>query len=248
MDMKPKILFLDCPLHPLTMNETLHFIARRLEGRLFTQHTAVNVAKIMQMQNDLWLQDAIQSSDIINVDGKALMWGARFCGFPIPERVTGIDLFHRLLAICEKRRYAVYLLGAREDVLQQTVARIQILHPSLPIAGYHHGYFWDDEMRVVDKIASSGARLLFVGISSPRKEIFIRQWGRALGVDFVMGVGGAFDILAGRVNRAPVWMQDMGLEWFYRLVQEPRRLWRRYLVGNSAFILAVLKAKIRSST
>jgi N-acetylglucosaminyldiphosphoundecaprenol N-acetyl-beta-D-mannosaminyltransferase len=121
------------------------------------------------------------------------------------------------------------------------------MHPDLPIAGYHHGYFWDNEQRVVDEIASSGARLLFVAISSPRKEKFIHKWQRALGVQFVMGIGGALDVMAGRFSRAPVWMQDLGLEWFYRFAQEPRRLWRRYLIGNSAFILAVLKAKMKKA-
>ncbi len=238
-----RIALLGCPLDPLTMNATLAIIAQRIESRKSTRHMAINVSKILMMQNDSRLRHAIESADIINADGKGLVWGGRFCGLNIPERVAGIDLFHRLIALSEERNYAVYFLGAREGVIRQVITRIKRLHPRLRIAGYHHGYFWDDEKRVVDEIAASGARLLFVAISSPRKEIFIHKWENFLNVDFIMGVGGTFDIVSGRLNRAPVWIQTMGLEWLFRLVQEPRRLWRRYLIGNSVFLLALLKAR-----
>ena len=115
----------------------------------------------------------------------------------------------------------------------------------LQLAGFHHGYFWEDENAVVTRIRESGARLLFVAITSPKKENFINRWRDRLGVDFVMGVGGTFDVVAGKVKRAPVWMQKSGLEWFYRVIQEPGRMWRRYLTTNLAFMLMVLKAKYR---
>ena len=112
------------------------------------------------------------------------------------------------------------------------------------LVGYHNGYFWDDEQAMVDRIRESKAQLLFVGITSPRKENFINRWRDQLGVTFVMGVGGTFDVAAGKVQRAPLWMQRWGMEWFYRVLQEPRRMWKRYLVTNVMFAWMVLKAKL----
>jgi N-acetylglucosaminyldiphosphoundecaprenol N-acetyl-beta-D-mannosaminyltransferase len=139
----------------------------------------------------------------------------------------------------------VFLLGAEEPVVKATTEVLQRKHPSLQIAGYHHGFFWNDEASVVSAIKASGAKLLFVAITSPRKENFIHQWREELGVDFVMGVGGTFDIVAGKVMRAPVWMQRVGLEWFFRALQEPERLWKRYLTTNSQFVALLVMAKIR---
>ncbi|MNR41476.1 putative N-acetylmannosaminyltransferase [compost metagenome] len=121
------------------------------------------------------------------------------------------------------------------------------MYPHLKVAGHHHGYFWDDEAAIVEKIRASGAQLLFVAITSPKKENFINRWQDQLGVNFVMGVGGTFDVVAGKVKRAPKWMQDCGLEWFYRIIQEPKRMWKRYFITNSKFAWLLLKAKLKIS-
>ncbi|MDE1179734.1 WecB/TagA/CpsF family glycosyltransferase [Paraburkholderia sp.] len=172
---------------------------------------------------------------MINIDGMGVVWGARLLGHAVPERVAGVDLFDRLLADAAEKGFPVFLLGATEQVVANTVARCSSLHPGLQVAGYHHGYFWADERAIVDKIRLSGARLLFVAITSPKKENFINRWKADLGVDFVMGVGGTFDVIAGKVKRAPVWMQKCGMEWLFRVVQEPRRMWKRYLSTNTHF-------------
>lgn len=228
-------------MHSVTMSETVKTILDRIDGGLFTQHAVVNVAKLVNMQNDLKLHNAVTSSDIINIDGMGLVIGMRLLGNKIPERVAGIDLFLELLQAAEQRQYPVFFLGAKENVLAEMLARLKQKHPNLKIAGYNHGYFWDDEQGVVRKIKNSGASLLFIAISSPKKEIFINRWKDEFGVCFVMGVGGSFDVLAGRVKRAPVFMQKIGLEWFYRFLQEPRRMWKRYLVTNTKFIWMLLK-------
>ena len=238
-----QIEFLGCPMHTATVNETVEHIDRRIQEGVFTQHVVVNVAKLINMRKDPALRQSVESCDIINIDGRGIVWGAHFCGYQVPERVAGIDLFQRLLGLAEQKEYPVYFLGARQMVVQKAVARIGSLHPNLPVAGFHHGYFWEDERAVVDEISRSGARLLFVAISSPKKENFINQWRDKLNVNFVMGVGGTFDVVAGNTKRAPLWMQQYGLEWFYRFLQEPRRMWRRYLTTNSAFALELLKQK-----
>jgi N-acetylglucosaminyldiphosphoundecaprenol N-acetyl-beta-D-mannosaminyltransferase len=227
-----------------TMEESVACIDERIQRRKFTQHCVVNVAKLVQMQKDHELRASVEACDIVNVDGMGVVWAARFLGEQVDERVAGIDLFWNLLQLSQRRGYPVYLLGATDKVVSKTASVIATSFPGIVLAGAHHGFFWDDEAGVVAKIKQSGARLLFVAISSPKKENFINRWREQLGVDFVMGVGGSFDVVAGEVSRAPHWMQRAGLEWFFRLLQEPRRMWKRYLTSNVAFIALVAKLKL----
>jgi N-acetylglucosaminyldiphosphoundecaprenol N-acetyl-beta-D-mannosaminyltransferase len=228
-----------------TESETVDLIRERVEQKQFTQHVVVNVAKIVHMQRDSVLAESIRACDIINIDGMGVVWAARMMGFDVPERVAGVDLFDALLAMAASRGLPVFLLGATPEVVRATADIVVLRHPNLVVAGYHHGYFWDDEQAVVEKIGASGARLLFVAITSPKKENFINRWRTQLGVDFVMGVGGTFDVVAGKVRRAPVWMQRAGLEWLYRVIQEPGRMWRRYLTTNAKFAALLLMAMLR---
>jgi N-acetylglucosaminyldiphosphoundecaprenol N-acetyl-beta-D-mannosaminyltransferase len=238
-----RINFLNAPMDIATMQETVSFIEDRIEKKLFLQHVVVNVAKIVNMQKDPVLAESVKACEVINIDGMGVVFGARFLGYDVPERVAGVDLFHELLAMSAKRDFPVFLLGATEEVVSKTVSKVKAQNPNLNIAGYNDGYFWDDEEAVVTKIRESGAKLLFVAITSPKKENFINKWQDRLGVDFVMGVGGTFDVVAGKVKRAPQWMQRAGLEWLYRVIQEPRRMWKRYLITNSQFAYLILKDK-----
>jgi len=247
MNEKPEYLpeavsFLGARMFPWSVAQTLQEIARRLDAGVFTQHVVVNVAKIVNMRADAGLREAVNGCDIINIDGMGVVWGARMLGFDVPERVAGVDLFFSLLAMASKRGDSVFFLGAREDVVNEATRRIRKRYPALEIAGWHHGYFWDDEETVVRQIANSGATMLFVAITSPKKEQFIHRWRDRLGVKFAMGVGGTFDIVGGKTKRAPVWMQRVGLEWLFRVIQEPRRMWKRYLVTNIKFVLLLLRA------
>lgn len=228
------------------MSETVDWIRKRIEKRHFTQHVVVNVAKIVHMQSDVVLAEAIRACDIVNIDGMGVVWGAKMLGAPVRERIAGVDLFERLLEMAAEHAMPVFLLGATPEVVERTANVVSTRHPLLRIAGYHHGYFGDDEEGVVDTIRRSGARLLFVAITSPKKEAFINRWRERLGVDFVMGVGGAFDVVAGKVRRAPHWMQRCGLEWLFRVIQEPRRMWKRYFVTNSKFALMLTRAWLAS--
>ncbi len=238
-----RIEFLKAPMDIATMQETVSFIESRIEQKQFLQHVVVNVAKIVNMQKDPVLAESVKACEVINIDGMGVVFGARFLGHEVPERVAGVDLFHELLAMSAKRDFPVFLLGATEEVVSKTVSKVKAQNPNLNIAGYNDGYFWDDEEAVVTKIRESGAKLLFVAITSPKKENFINKWQDKLGVDFVMGVGGTFDVVAGKVKRAPQWMQKAGLEWLYRVIQEPGRMWKRYLVTNSKFAYLLIKDK-----
>lgn len=235
-------------MHSCTMDETVREIARRLDCELFTQHVVVNVAKIVHMRRDPELAAAVTACDIINIDGAGVVFGGRALGYSIPERVAGIDLFDRLLQYSEAAGRKVYFLGAKPEILEAAVAATLRKYPALNVAGRHHGYFWDDERAVVENIRVSGAELLFVGISSPMKEQFIERRKDELGVKFAMGVGGSFDVVAGAVRRAPRWMQAAGLEWFYRVIQEPRRMFFRYLTTNTAFLWIWLSEFVTRAT
>jgi len=239
-----RIQLFSYPIDVVTMDETVEWISNRVAMRHFTQHVVVNVAKLVNMQSDPELASSIRACDIVNVDGMGVVWGARMLGHDIPERVAGVDLFGRLLQEAADRRFPVFLLGASDEVVKRAATECASRYPGLEIVGYHHGYFWSNEQAVVDQIRASGARLLFVAITSPKKENFINRWKSELGVDFVMGVGGTFDVVAGKVRRAPVWMQNLGLEWLFRVMQEPRRMWKRYLVTNSRFALMLGKARL----
>ena len=233
--------FLGAKVHPWSSGQTLSEINRRLNKNLFTQHAVVNAAKVINMHKDPMLREAVNSCDIVNADGMGVVWGARILGHDIQERVAGVDLFFRLLELAVETKECVFFLGAEQNVLEKAVLNIRKEYPGLKIAGWHHGYFWDDEESVVRLISSSNAGLLFVAITSPKKEQFIHRWREQLCVKFAMGVGGTFDIVAGMTNRAPKWMQKFGLEWLYRVIQEPDRMWKRYLSTNTLFVCYVIK-------
>lgn len=241
--LKDRIELFGVAMDALTMEETIEEISHRIGSGIFTQHVVVNVAKVVQMQSNPTLAAAVNACDIINIDGAGVVFGGRFLGLQIPQRVAGIDLFLRLLAHGEETGLSVFLLGAKPEIIEATVDKIRLTYPRLRIAGFHHGYFWEDEKRIVQMIRESHADLLFVGIGSPMKEQFINNWQQDLGVAFAMGVGGSFDVIAGKVKRAPAWMQRFGFEWLYRVIQEPRRMWKRYLVTNTKFLIMLIREK-----
>ncbi len=242
LDKRIKILgsYLDC----LSMDETLQKVIEAVEQKKGIQHVVINASKINLMHSDQELAEIVNSCPIINADGQSVVWAGRFLGHAIPERVTGIDLFEKLVEICAKKGYKPYFFGAQDHVVQKVVKHFTELYPSLCIAGYRHGYFHKDETeKIALDIQKSNADILFVAFSSPKKEYWIHENMELLKVPFAMGVGGSFDVIAGETQRAPKWMQRIGLEWFYRFIQEPRRMFKRYIIGNLKFCLLVFKEK-----
>lgn len=230
------------------MAETLSLIEAAVDDGRQIHHVVVNAGKVVQMQKDIQLRESVNGSDLINADGQAVVWASKFLGKPLKERVAGIDLMGNLVELAGKRKFKIYLFGAKEEVVSRVAEVYEQAHPGI-IAGYRNGYFnREEESDIAKDIAQSGADMLFVAITSPIKENFLYKHREILGgVNLVMGVGGSFDVVAGKTRRAPAWMQKIGLEWFYRFLQEPGRMWKRYLVGNSKFIWLILKEKIRGS-
>jgi N-acetylglucosaminyldiphosphoundecaprenol N-acetyl-beta-D-mannosaminyltransferase len=203
----------------------------------------VNAAKLVHMQRDPGLRRAVLAADVILADGMSVVWAARLLGRPLPERVTGIDLMHSLLELADADGLRLYCLGATEAVLEQTLDVIRRRHPGAVIAGAHHGYFQPGDVpSLLEAIRHSRADILFVAMGSPAKERFLARHADVLDVPVLHGVGGSFDVLAGKVRRAPSIVQAAGLEWLWRVMQEPRRLWKRYLVTNTRFSLMVAEA------
>ncbi len=235
--------FVNC----LTMDETIGEVERLVETGGPHQHVVLNAAKLVMMDEREDLNAIVSACSMINADGMSIVWGARLLGAPVPERVAGIDLFVRLVGRCAVRGWKPYFLGARPEVVDAVVARFAALHPDLRVAGHRSGY-WEpgEEAAVVSAIAASGADMLFLAVPSPLKEYWLSRHLEDLAVPFVMGVGGAFDVCAGVTRRAPAWMQRAGLEWLYRFGQEPRRMARRYLVGNLRFALLLARCRLRS--
>ncbi len=239
-----RIKLLGLPVDSLTMEETIGLIRDGIKNGKVIQHVVVNAAKMVNAQEDLALRQSIIESDIINADGQSVVWAARFLGNPLPERVAGIDLMERLVSMAHENGLKVFFLGAMESVVNEVVLKYKLKYSDSIVAGYRNGYFSSEEDgEVARQIAQSGAHILFVAITSPRKEIFLNQYKDVMKIPFVMGVGGSFDVVAGKVSRAPMWMQKSGLEWLYRVYQEPRRMWKRYLVTNSLFIFYVIREK-----
>ncbi len=240
-----RIHFFNAWLDPLTMEETLRRVQDIIQERKPEQHVVINVAKLVLMQKNKELRDIVNSCGLINADGQGIVWGARLLGLQIPERVTGIDLFMNIVKLADRKNYKVYFLGAKETTVKRVVDILSSDAPGLQAAGCRNGYFSaEEEKGVAEAIRDSGADILFVAMSSPKKEFFLKKYLDLMQVPFTMGVGGSFDVVAGETLRAPLWMQQAGLEWFFRFLNEPGRMWKRYLVTNAIFFGMLLKALI----
>jgi N-acetylglucosaminyldiphosphoundecaprenol N-acetyl-beta-D-mannosaminyltransferase len=234
------------PVAAVTMDDALDLVQEAVTTRRPLQIGVVNAAKIVNMRRDNELRADVLSSDLVLADGMAVVWASRMLGRPLPERVAGIDLMMRMLERGNAAGYRVYCLGATPEVLGGVLGRIKREYPGITIAGSHHGYFKDaDEAAVAAGIEQARPDILLIAMTSPRKERFLSRWSRRLAVPVCHGVGGSFDVFAGYVQRAPDRWQRLGLEWLYRVKQEPRRLWKRYFTTNSAFVAMVAGALLR---
>jgi N-acetylglucosaminyldiphosphoundecaprenol N-acetyl-beta-D-mannosaminyltransferase len=245
--MTKRITLMGCQIDNVSMEETL----RKVEGFIRSgqphQHVVVNVDKLVKASRDPELRRIINNCALVNVDGVPVLWAARLLGKPLKERVAGVDLFEALMRRAGEKGWRVFLLGAREEVVRAVAETYRRKYPRLVLAGWRNGYWQGaaEEAEVVETIRASQADLLFVAISSPQKEQFLGRYQAEMRIPFAMGVGGTFDVAIGRVRRAPLWMQKAGLEWFYRFLQEPRRMFHRYFIEDMAFIWLVIKEAAR---
>ncbi len=233
---RQRVELMGCLVDNLTMEETLDTV----EGFIATgrphQHVVVNVDKLVKARDDAELRRIINECSLINADGMPVVWASRLLGKPLKARVAGVDLFESLMKRSAEKGWRVFLLGAREEIVSKVKSDYELKYPGILIVGCRNGYWTpSEEPGVVEQIRQARADILFVAISSPKKEHFLGTYQSTMKVPFAMGVGGTFDVAAGKVKRAPRWMQEIGLEWFYRFLQEPRRMFRRYFIDDMAF-------------
>jgi N-acetylglucosaminyldiphosphoundecaprenol N-acetyl-beta-D-mannosaminyltransferase len=229
---------LGCPFDVATMGAAVDRCVQWCLGPR-APHTVitVNAAILCMMRRDSGLREACRRGDLILPDGMPVVWTSRLAGVPFPERVAGVDLMARLLQAASERRLGVFFLGARREVVSALARRCAREYPGLVVAGFQDGYFGPAEQEgIIERIRQAAPHLLFVGMPSPFKETWCERHRLSLNVPVIMGVGGAFDVLAEYVRRAPRLVQSLGLEWSWRLAMEPRKMWKRYLVTNSEYL------------
>lgn len=235
-----KTSILQVRIDRIDLNDTVKYCDQVIRTRVPHQIVVVNAAKLVKARTDKLLRRIINQADLVGADGMPLVWISRLLGNPIPGRVNGTDLMEKLAAHAASKGHSIYFLGAKPEVVKEVVARFRRQYPNLRVAGYRDGYFTpEEETQVVEDIRKSGADIIFLAFGSPKKEKFVRRHLYNMNVPVVHGVGGSFDVVAGVTKRAPLWMQNWGLEWFYRFLQEPSRMWQRYLVTNTGFVLLV---------
>lgn len=213
----------------VTVDEALSWAAATIAAGERRTIVTLNTTGLMLAERLPFYRQFVAAADLVVADGQPLVWLSPLFGHRLPARVAGIDLIEQLAEQAARQGHSIYLLGAELDTVATAATELTQRHPGLQVAGYHHGFLGEGEADVARLIADSGAAILLVGMGSPRQERFIQDnWDR-LGVNIAIGVGGSFEVMANRLHRAPRWLQRLGLEWAFRMFQEPRRLTRRYL-------------------
>jgi N-acetylglucosaminyldiphosphoundecaprenol N-acetyl-beta-D-mannosaminyltransferase len=237
---------LGCPITKLGLQDFVQSAENFISSGKPHYIAVVNVAKVIKMRSDPFLDESVRSADLIGADGVPLVWASRLLGDSLPGRVNGTDLMYSLMAKANEKGYRIFFFGAKQEVLDKVVETVRRRYPGIQIAGFHHGYFSSsEEWDIVQQIRAAQADILFIAFDTPKKELWVKRYLAEMNVSVVHGVGGSFDVFAGVIPRAPLWMQRGGLEWFFRMCQEPRRMWRRYLITNTVFVVILMKEWVR---
>jgi N-acetylglucosaminyldiphosphoundecaprenol N-acetyl-beta-D-mannosaminyltransferase len=245
----PKVAVLGVEFHAVNFQSALRYVDEFIRQRSPRQVCLANAFTLSLAIKDIELARVLQKADLVLADGMSIVWGSRWIGVHLPGRVAGPDL---TLALCEQaqaRGHRIFLLGSTPDTLQMLIRNLMLKWPRLSIAGHYCPPVCDRLSETENDVIESLIRqccpdILLVCMSTPKQEKWIAQNLDRLQVPVCIGVGAAFDFISGRVPRAPAWLQNIGLEWLYRLWCEPRRLWRRYLLGNAIFLSSLLSHKL----
>lgn len=243
-----RVTILNTLIDVLTMKETIDLVEQYVITKTPLHLMGVNADKINEVNSNERMKQIVNSCGIINADGASVIMASKYLNKPLPERVAGVDLMQELVALSARKGYSIYLLGAKQEVVIKTAEVLKDKYNDLSIVGVHNGYFKEDEWpQIYEDINKVNPDFVFVGITSPMKEYLI-EFLQSMGAKSVfMGVGGSFDVISGNIPRAPLWMQKCNLEWLFRVIQEPRRLFKRYFFGNIKFIKSIWneKSKLR---
>jgi len=239
-----RVAFLGCPVDCLTSDALLAELTESIRGRQPAKVIQfVNANKVAMVRSEPWMGELLERADYVLADGQPMLPLAAMLGITIPERIDGIGLMHKLLKLADREGFSIYLLGARQEIVEECVRRIGLDYPGARIAGFRNGYFKEPEIpAIAEAVCGAAPDFLFLGMGSPMKERLADEWKAQLGARVIQGVGGSFDVMAGLVKRAPLWMQRCGIEWLYRVIQEPRRMFWRYVRTNGACLCEFAKA------
>jgi len=243
-----KITLFNIEIDALTMEQSVNLINKAILENNQVVHNCINANKVVLMEKDEFLRQSLKEADIISADGQAIVWASQLMGSALPERVPGIDLMENLMQMANENGHKAFLFGAKEEIVKTVCNHYNVIYDGNIVVGYRNGYFSkNEEAEIVGQINNSGAQMLFVAIPSPQKEYFINKYREKLpNILLLMGVGGSFDVVSGNVKRAPLVFQKLGFEWLYRLYQEPRKMWKRYLIGNIEFVFLLFKEKFKN--
>lgn len=239
-----RITMMNTVIDVLDMKETVELVDEYIKTNTPLHLMGVNADKINELNSNSLMKEIVNKCGIINADGASVVLASKLLKKKLPERVAGVDLMLELVKLCCEKNYSIYLLGAKQSVVEQTRDVLMDKYSNLNIKGIHNGYFkeeqWDNISKELKKLKPD---IVFVGITSPTKEYLIEYLQNNGNKSVFMGVGGSFDVISGNIPRAPKWMQKCNLEWLFRVIQEPKRLFKRYFVGNLKFIKLVIKEK-----
>ena len=226
----------------VTMDEAVNRMEEFIEEKSPHMVLTTGAELVARAHNDMNLKKVYSAADLLTIDSYVVYFACRLLRKPIKEPVSAANLMFRFLEKTENKGYRLFFLGAKDEVLKKAIDNLKDKHPDLNIVGHHHGYFdFNNDTEVIKKISEARPDVLFVAMSSPFKENFISRNFEKLNIPVSFGVGGTIDVAAGHCKLAPRWVSKIGLEWFYRFLQEPKRLWKRYITTNFIFIWVVLK-------
>ena len=240
MQIKEPVKILDVPVHPLTMGEAVSVLEESITSGEQAFVVTANAEIIMMCQEDAGYKKIVsQDAQLVLPDGAGAVWAGRYLGYKVPERVAGFDLYCQLLDKAAQKGYKAFFFGGSPGIAEAAKAKSEELYPGVQVVGCRNGYFKEEESQaIIDEINASGADMLFAALGAPKQEKWLVRYREQLKPKILMGIGGSFDVFAGKMERAPKWMQDASLEWLFRLYKQPSRFMR--MMALPKFVLKVV--------
>ena len=240
MQIKEPVKILDVPVHPLTMGEAVSVLEESITSGEQAFVVTANAEIIMMCQEDAGYKKIVsQDAQLVLPDGAGAVWAGRHLGYKVPERVAGFDLYCQILDKAAQKGYKAFFFGGSPGIAEAAKAKSEELYPGVQVVGCRNGYFKEEESQaIIDEINASGADMLFAALGAPKQEKWLVRYREQLKPKILMGIGGSFDVFAGKMERAPKWMQDASLEWLFRLYKQPSRFMR--MMALPKFVLKVV--------
>lgn len=221
---KPIVTLLGTKVHSLSMNNALNEIENFIGERKSRLIITLGTEMIIEAQKNEAFRRLVNQADLVLPDGGGLIWASRVLGTPLHEKIAGIELLENLCRLSKEKKWKLFFLGGKPGIAELAALKIKSRYPNATIVGIEHGYF--DENKILPELAAAKPDILFCGLGSPKQEFWLSNHLKVLGIPVGMGVGGSFDVLAGKLKRAPKWMINLNLEWLFRFFQEPKRFRR----------------------